>query len=38
MMRFDIILDYFDVRFFLIVMSLKYDKFIGIFKIIKNKF
>lgn len=38
MMRFDIISDYFDVRFFLIAMSLKYDKFIGTFKIIKNKF
>lgn len=38
MTRFDIISDYFDVRFFLIAMSLKYDKFIGTFKIIKNKF
>lgn len=38
MTRFDIILGYFDVRFFLIAMSLKYDKFIGTFKIIKNKF
>lgn len=27
MTRFDIIIDYFDVRFFLIAMSLKYDKF-----------